>query len=133
MSPDALNAFLADAFPHGAPPTVLAADGKTARLRMAFSPTQLRPGETVSGPTMMALVDTAAYALVLSAIGLQPMAVTTNLTISFLRMAGPNPLIADARMLKRGKALATCDVLLFPEGQAEPCAHAVVTYALPRH
>jgi uncharacterized protein (TIGR00369 family) len=130
-TPDAINAFLTQAFPHAAPPTVLAADGKSARLQMAFHQSQVRPGDTVSGPTMMALADTAAYALVLSAIGLQPMAVTANLAIFFLRRAGPNALTAQARMLKLGRTLAVCDVLITADGADAPCAHATVTYALP--
>lgn len=131
MTPEAINAFLREAFPHAHTPTVVSADGLTAVLQLPFDIGQLRPGETVSGPTMMALADTAAYALVLSAIGLQPMAVTANLTMSFLRRAGANALTAEARMLKRGRSLAVCDVLITAHGCAEPCAHAVVTYALP--
>lgn len=127
-----LNAFLSQAFPHARPPTVLEADGKHAVCRMPFDAASLRPGNTVSGPSLMALADTAAYVLVLSAIGLQPMAVTSSLTMNFLRMAGPNAVIAQARMLKLGRTLAVCDVLITAEGAKDPCAHASVTYALPK-
>jgi hypothetical protein len=70
-----------------------------------------------------ALADTAAYGLVQSAIGLQPTAVTTNLSINFLRPAGPNSLAAEARMLKLGHTLAVCDVLISAESAEHPCAH----------
>jgi uncharacterized protein (TIGR00369 family) len=131
MTVDELNAFLRAGFPHGTPPTVLAADATGARCRMAFHESQLRPGETVSGPTMMALADTVAYVWVLAAIGFQPLAVTTSLNMNFLRKAGPNSLIAEARKLKLGRTLAVCDVVITPEGQTDPCAQAAVTYAIP--
>jgi acyl-coenzyme A thioesterase PaaI-like protein len=80
---------------------------------------------------MMSLADSVMYALVLSAIGLRPLAVTTNLSINFLRKPQPADLIAEARTLKLGKALAVSDVLIRSDGEAEPCAHAVVSYSIP--
>jgi acyl-coenzyme A thioesterase PaaI-like protein len=71
------------------------------------------------------------YALVLSAIGRVPLAVTTNLSINFLRKPPPADLIAEARMLKLGKALAVGDVIVRSEASDAPVAHAVVTYSIP--
>lgn len=131
MSVEALNAFLREAFPSGALPEVEAADGRTARCRIRYSDAQLRPGGTLSGPTMMSLADTVMYALVLSAIGFEPLSVTTNLSINFLRKPAPADLIAEARMLKLGKALAVGDVIIRSETSEDPVAHAVVTYSIP--
>lgn len=131
MNADELNAYMAEIFPDGRVSTIEYADGKTARARCIYSQTQLRPGGTLSGPTMMALADTAVYALVLSAIGKVPLAVTTSLSINFLRKPEPRDLIAEARMLKRGKALAVCDVAIRSEGGDDIVAHAVVTYSIP--
>lgn len=131
MNADAINAFLKEAFPGGTPPFVEQADGRSARCRLSYASTQLRPGGTLSGPTMMGLADTAMYALVLSAIGFQPLAVTTSLSINFLRKPQPGDLIASARLLKRGKALMVADVTICAHDQNEPCAHAVVTYSIP--
>ncbi|MBI1187582.1 MAG: hotdog fold thioesterase [Alphaproteobacteria bacterium] len=125
-----LNAFYAEAFPGGSA-RVEHADGVTARLRLPFNPNSTRPGDTVSGPTMMGLADSAMYALTLSAIGLEPMAVTTSLTMNFLRMPGRADLVAEARMLKLGRTLAVGDVTIRAEGALQPCAHAVVTYSIP--
>ncbi len=130
MGPDELNAFFVEAFPGGRV-RVASADGATALCRLPFDASTVRPGGTVSGPTMMALADSAMYALVLSAIGFQPMAVTTNLSMNFLRMPGRADLVAEARMLKRGKSLAVGDVFIRAEGDSAPCAHAVVTYSIP--
>lgn len=80
---------------------------------------------------MMSLADTAMYALVLSALGEVALAVTTNLSINFLRKPRPEALVAKASMLKLGKALAVGEVSLHSASDDAPCAHAVVTYALP--
>lgn len=130
MTPADLNAFFKDAFPNGRA-IVERADGETAICRLPFDPGSIRPGDTVSGPTMMSLADTVVYALILSRIGLQPMAVTTNLSINFLRMPGRADLIAEARMLKLGKSLAVSEVAIRADGADAPCAHAVVTYSIP--
>lgn len=130
MTVDELNTFFQTAFPGGRV-RVEAADGKTAICRLPFDPASIRPGDTVSGPTMMALADTVMYALILSQIGFAPMAVTTNLSINFLRMPGRADLIGEARMLKLGKSLAVGDVFIRADGADAPCAHAVVTYSIP--
>ena len=70
----------------------------------------LRPGGTVSGPIMMALADFTMYLAVLSAIGWVPLAVTTNLTINFLKKPAPRDLLAEARLIKLGKRLAVGEV-----------------------
>jgi uncharacterized protein (TIGR00369 family) len=131
LSAKAIERFLSQAFPETHLPNVLDADGTTARLSLAFAREQLRPGGTLSGPTLMALADTAMYALVLSAVGPLPLAVTTNLSINFLKKPQPLALIAEAQMLRLGRVLAVGAVSIRSEGDSTPCAHAVVTYAIP--
>lgn len=131
MNAEELNVYLAEIFPDGRVSTIEHADGKIVRARCVYDARQLRPGGTISGPTMMALADTAVYALVLSAIGRVPLAVTTNLSINFLRKPPPGDLIAEARMLKLGKALAVGDVVIHADGADDIVAHAVVTYSIP--
>ncbi len=131
MTAQAIEAFLAQQFPEVQTPKVLHADGATARLSLEYRPGQLRPGGTLSGPTLMALADTAMYALVLSAVGEVPLAVTTNLTMNFLRRPQPEDVVAEARVLKLGRLLAVGEVSLHSASSDELCAHAVVTYALP--
>jgi uncharacterized protein (TIGR00369 family) len=101
------------------------------RVRRAFHEDHLRPGGTVSGPTMMELADFAMYVAVFSAIGNQPLAVTTNLNINFLRKPGATDLIADAKLIKVGKRLAVGEVLLYSAGSDEPVAHVTATYSIP--
>jgi uncharacterized protein (TIGR00369 family) len=129
-----LNDFLARAFPHGEPGArgvVTALD--PGRLTMMQQPHErlLRPGGVVSGPAMMGLADAGVYAMVLAHIGEVPMAVTTSLTMHFLRAAKPGPLTAQVRLLRLGRRIATCDAFLWTEAPDRPCAQATVAYAIP--
>jgi uncharacterized protein (TIGR00369 family) len=102
------------------------------RVRRAYREEHLRPGGTISGPTMMELADFAMYVAVFSAVGPQPLAVTTNLNINFLRKPAQADLIADARLMKVGKRLAVGEVSIYSAGQAEPVAHVTSTYSIPQ-
>lgn len=104
---------------------------KSARARFIVDKKHLRPGNTVSGPTLMALADVAMYAALLGEIGLVPLAVTTSLNINFLRKPAPKDVVGEARLLKVGKRLAVGEIALFSEGEAEPVAHVTCTYSIP--
>ena len=126
-----LNEFFAEAFPDSTALVEQVGD-KGALIRQPIDRRHLRPGGTVSGPTMMMLVDMALYAATLGEIGLQPMAVTTNLNINFLRMPSAEAdMLAECKLHKVGRTLVVGEVSLFSEGQDEPVAHAVGTYAIP--
>jgi uncharacterized protein (TIGR00369 family) len=103
-----------------------------ARVRQAYREDFIRPGGTISGPTMMALADFAMYVAVLASIGLVPLAVTTNLSINFLRRPGAADLLAEARLMKLGKRLAVGEIAIRSVGAAELVAHATSTYSIPR-
>jgi uncharacterized protein (TIGR00369 family) len=102
-----------------------------ARLRQRYSNKALRPGGTLSGTTMMSLADFSMYVAVLSAIGWVPLAVTTNLTINFLRKPAPRDLVAEARLIKLGKRLAVGEISIRSDGEDELVAHATSTYSIP--
>jgi uncharacterized protein (TIGR00369 family) len=104
----------------------------TARVRMLFAPDRLRPGGIVGGPSLMTLADFAVWVAVLAAVGPEPMTVTVNLNIHFLRPVPPGDVVAETRLHKVGKRLATGDVVMYADGDAEPVAQASVTYAIPR-
>lgn len=103
----------------------------TATMRLPFADKMLRPGGTVSGPTMMALADATMYAAVLGAIGIVKLAVTTSFNINFLYRPSPADLMAEGRLMKLGKRLAVIEVTLHSEGHDEPVAHATGTYSIP--
>ena len=134
MDVDSLNAFLQREFPqwteeHGS--RVIATTGDGVVVELPYSDSQLRPGGTLSGPTMMGLADTAMYAAVLSRIGPVALAVTTNLNINFMRKPEPGVLIGRTRLLKLGKRLAVTDCEIYIEGSDDMVAHATATYSIP--
>jgi uncharacterized protein (TIGR00369 family) len=130
-----LEGFLAAEFPQAFFPdsglSIEALWDGGCRVRQAFREVSLRPGGTISGPTMMALADIAMYVALLAAIGPVPLAVTINLNINFLRKPGRCDLTAEARLLKLGKRLASGEVTLCCEGEEAPVAHANTTYSIP--
>ncbi|ESR23296.1 PaaI family thioesterase [Lutibaculum baratangense] len=102
-----------------------------AVLRMAYHERHLRPGGTVSGPAMMALADYAMYVAVLAQLGPVALAVTTNLSINFLRRPARRDMLADCTIMKLGRRLAVGEVALRSEGEEDLAAHVVTTYSLP--
>ena len=102
-----------------------------SRVRRKFKPKSLRPGGTISGPTMMGLADFAMYVAVLASVGPVPLAVTTNLNINFLRRPAQKDLIAECKLIKLGKRLAVGDVQIYSDGEDEMVAHATLTYSIP--
>ena len=134
MSVAELEKFLREEFPQAFSDgeiTIESADGETCLLRQRYNENMLRPGGTVSGPTLMAMADFAMYVVLLSAIGPVGLAVTTNLNINFLRKPGRCDLTAEARLLKLGKRLANGEVSLRCDGEEEPVAHVTATYSIP--
>ena len=136
MSVAELQKFLHDEFPqvffNGGDISIERADGESSLLRQRYSERMLRPGGTVSGPTLMALADCAMYVVLLSAIGPVGLAVTTNLNINFLRKGAPGQdILAAARILKLGKRLAVGEVNLLSGAAPDPIAHVTVTYSIP--
>jgi uncharacterized protein (TIGR00369 family) len=101
------------------------------RVRQAYQAQFIRPGGTISGPTMMALADFAMYVGVLASIGPVPLAVTINLSINFLRKPAARDLIAHCRLLKLGKRLAMGEVTIRSDGTDDPVAHVTSTYSIP--
>ena len=133
MDATALTAFLAREFGQVAGEfAVERADEAGVTLRLEVAEKHLRPGGTVSGPTIFALADVAMYLAILSRIGPVALAVTVNCAVDFMRKpAAGRDLLGAARVLKLGRSLAVGDVMIFSEGQADPVARASLTYAIP--
>jgi uncharacterized protein (TIGR00369 family) len=135
MSVAELDAFLLREFPQAFASgdiTIEHADGASCLIRRRFNEAMLRPGGTVSGPTLMALADVAMYVVLLSAIGPVGLAVTTNLNINFLRKGQPGQdVLAAAKILKLGKRLAVGEVSLMSGTAPDPIAHVTATYSIP--
>ncbi|HEX5258431.1 MAG TPA: PaaI family thioesterase [Sphingomicrobium sp.] len=134
LSLDELAAFLDEVFPAEARPSpaelVSVAPGRV-RMTLQPAPSMIRPGGIVSGPTLMGLIDFAAYAVVLAHIGPVEMAVTNTLSVSFLRPCRLEPVFADAHLLKLGRRFASIDTRLWQSTEDRIVAQAIVGYALP--
>ncbi len=130
-----LEAFLAREFPQafgpGRPHMVESVGPGTAVVRLKAGEQQLRPGGTVSGPAMMGLADGAIYTAIIAAIGPVALAVTTNLSINFLKKPAPGDILAECKILKLGKRLVIAEAALCAEGDEELVAHCVATYSVP--
>jgi len=133
MDAAALTRFLTDAFPQVCDDFAVGdirPDGLTVRL--IVSEKHLRPGGTISGPSMFALADVAVYLAILARLGPVALAVTTNCSIDFMRKpAAGVDVLCDVRLLKLGRVLAVGDCLLRSEGDDRPVARASLTYSIP--
>ena len=130
--PHQIEEFLAREFPQVSGYSVTRVDGQGVGMRLAVQARHLRPGGTVSGPTMFELADLAMYAAVLSRIGPVALTVTTGANIDFMRKpAAGRDLLAECRLLKLGNVLAVGDVLIRSEGAEVPVARVSLTYSIP--
>jgi len=105
-------------------------------VTLKTGPGDIRPGGTVSGPTMFALADITAYLLTLSHIGKVALAVTTNLTINFVNKPEPGLLHAEGEVIKLGKRLVICEIRIYNEVPDTAkdrvlVSHATATYSVP--
>ncbi|MCA1334288.1 PaaI family thioesterase [Pseudooceanicola marinus] len=141
MTREDLMAFLKEAFPQVSDDYVVDhVEEKLIRVRLVVDDRHLRPGGTISGPSMFSLADVTVYLGVLAMIGPKALAVTTNCSIDFMRKpAAGQDLVAEARLLKLGRVLAVGDVVIWsdtgPEaaeaGRLSPVARATLTYSIP--
>lgn len=133
MDAAALNAFLAREFPQIAGQfSVDRSDEAGVAARLVVDESNLRPGGTVSGPSIFALADVAVYCAILARIGPVALAVTTNASIDFMRKpAAGQDLVAECRVLKLGRVLAVAEALIYSEGETDPAARCSMTYSIP--
>ena len=104
-----------------------------ARVIQNITQENLRPGGTVSGPTIFSLVDIGMYILLLAHIGKEPLAVTTNCSIDFLKKpTNDEELVADCNLLKLGKTLVVGEVLVKSSEKETLLARSSITYYRPK-
>ncbi len=131
VSKTEMEAFFSEEFPQVSF-VIESFDEGSVTIRRKVDAGDLRPGGTVSGPTMMGLADCAIYAAILREIGLVALAVTTSLNINFLRKpVADKDILGVCKILKLGKTLATGEVTIYSEGDDRPIAHSVGTYSIP--
>ena len=133
LSKDELTDYLAEIFPQMSQDFAidrLEPDG--IAMRLLVDDRHLRPGGTVSGPSLFALADVCVYAMILSRLGRLALAVTTDSSIDFLRKpAAGKDIVARGKLLKLGRSLVVGDVLMYSQSLTEPVARATMTYSIP--
>jgi len=132
VTKDDIAEFMKTDFPQ-AKCTIDSVGEKSAVIRQAIGFDELRPGGTVSGPVLMTVADCALYVAILGEIGIIPLAVTTSLSINFMRKpSSDKDIIGECTLLKVGKSLIVGEVSLYSEGDANAVAHVVGTYSVPQ-
>jgi uncharacterized protein (TIGR00369 family) len=135
MDADELNAFLKEVYPQlntdFADYVVIDVTPGGAHVRLNANERHLRPGGTVSGPSLFTLADIGGYACVLSHVGREALAVTTNLNINFMRKAEAGPVDGYCRILKLGRSLMVFDIDIVAGPDRHTVAHATGTYSIP--
>ncbi|HEY2708822.1 MAG TPA: PaaI family thioesterase [Caulobacteraceae bacterium] len=130
LGADELNDVMNDAFP-GPNRIQLVKEVSPGRVRLSspFNPNMLRPGGLISGQVLMSVADTVGYVIVMAHVGPELMAVTSNLTMNFLRGCKPGEIQATGELLSLGRRNAVCDVRIWTESPERIAAQATVTYA----
>lgn len=133
LNKEELTVYLAQVFPQVRKDFVVEdLTEYTITMRLVVEDRHLRPGGTISGPSMFGLADVSVYAMVLARKGRQSLAVTTSSSMDFLRKPdGASDMIAHCRLLKLGRSLAVGDVLMYSDGSDKPVARASMTYSIP--
>ena len=130
MTPEQIEATIRAGFPDDADAARIKVVGiEPMTLVLAFDATMLRPGGTLSGPTLMKMADTAMWAAAMHACDSPDGLFTTSLHIDFLRLPAASDLVAVANVLKHGRRLVVGTVELRNRGDKRVVAHASVTYA----
>ena len=133
LTSEEVNAFLADAFPASYEAGVRCEEigDRTAVARLEYDPKQVRPGNYISGPNIFATADSALWFATFTIIGIEPMAVTSEMSIRFLRPAIGGDLLARATINSSSSRRFVGTIDLWVDGQPDRIvAIGQGTYAL---
>lgn len=134
ITPGEIDAFAARQYPALAASGVRCLSAEDGRVEVVwiYDEAQLRPGGYISGPTQFALADSGLWYATFTLVGLEAMAVTSDLHITFLRPAREGNLHAAAQVVSAGRNRVHGVVRLWVEDDPETLvSHAIGTYALP--
>jgi uncharacterized protein (TIGR00369 family) len=131
-SADEVLAFIAREFPQASgygSYVIERLEPERATVRLNVTKAHLRPGGSVSGPALMALMDYAVYVLLLAHHGANArLTVTTGLQMSFLRKAGLEDVACDVELIKHGRTLTVADGRIRACADGRLVAHSEATY-----
>ena len=133
LDPQALNAMVATHWPD-CRFVCESVDEQAVVAALQTSPADVRPGGYICGPTLFAAADAALWFLAAVAAGRpQPMALTSDLSIRYLRPAIGQRVFARARLDKHSRRNMVGSVSIWmDQDEHSPCAIAQGSYILPR-
>lgn len=132
VTPASVDAFVANQWPAN-PNTgrCLEVSGRHALAEVSVGPEQIRPGGYISGPTQFAAADLALWYACFGAIGLEAMAVTSELSIRFLRPAFGGLLVARADLHSVGRRQLAGSVVIWTDDPDKPVSVCQGSYMAP--
>lgn len=131
VSAEEINAFLRQHWPDSRQ-HCHAVGPHWAEVRLAADPGALRPGGIISGPTLFGMCDAALWYALFTAVGIEPMALTSELSIRYLRPARGDAVIARASLEHAGRRSVIGTVRCWMEADPERIvAVAQGTYVRP--
>jgi uncharacterized protein (TIGR00369 family) len=91
----------------------------------------MRPGGSWSGSAQMSLVDSVGFLMSIAHMPPGSDAMTTDLTMQFLRPPPSGDLLTEVRVLRMGRRTSVLDVEILSDGlSGGPVTHATISFAL---
>lgn len=132
MTVDSVRDYVAEQWPDAPPARCLEISGRHVVVAMDVAPSSIRPGGFISGPTQFGVADLALWYAVFGAVGLEAMALTSELSIRFLRPATGPSLYARADLHSVGSRTVVGTVVIWTDDESRPASVCQGSYALPR-
>ena len=125
---------LKDIFPQVADKyEIISLKSNYSEVKLLSNNKNLRPGNTISGPSMFELADLSFYIAVMASTDLGDKSVTTNVSINFIKKPLLSNLLGISQIKKMGKRLVVGDVEILSEDKKQIYAQALFTYSIPRN
>lgn len=102
-----------------------------AIAKMGADRMSLRPGGIINGPSVFSIADMCLAFAVYTKIGVEPMAMTSELSIRYMRPAIGTELWARADIHHAGRRSVIGTVVIWTDDPAKPVAAAQGTYVRP--
>ena len=125
---------LKDIFPQVADKyEIISLKSNYSEVKLLSNNKNLRPGHTISGPSMFELADLSFYIAIMASTDLGDKSVTTNVSINFIKKPLLSNLLGISQIKKMGKRLVVGDVEILSEDKKQIYAQALFTYSIPRN
>jgi len=133
VTPESIEAYIAEVWPAAMGTTnCLEVSGRHAVVSRPVDSASIRPGGFVSGPTQFSIADAALWYACFGAVGLVAMALTSELSIRFLRPAVGSEIFARAELNSVGRRTVVGTVTVWTDDEAKPTSVSQGSYVLPK-